>query len=91
MKRCIRRGPRFDDDVGGERRCRRALKAMPPSTDEVLPIRTSDVVVAVQATRSASNGDRTRVLSLVEQTKMVTAASELARNTCSSMAAAGRP
>ena len=52
---------------------------MTPSKDEVLPIRDSDDVVRVrQAVRlqAAAAG-----LGLVDQTKIVTAASELARNT----------
>lgn len=52
---------------------------MPATTDEVLPIRSSaDVVTVRQAVRAkaAAMG-----FSLVDQTKMVTAASEIARNT----------
>ena len=46
---------------------------------EIVPIQTSsDVVMARQATRSAASE---MGFSLVDQTKMVTAASELARNT----------
>src|ERR1700742_634154 len=51
---------------------------MPPANGEVLPIRTStDVVLVRQAVRAlaAQIG-----FSLVDQTKVVTAASELARN-----------
>jgi serine/threonine-protein kinase RsbT len=53
--------------------------AVPAELNETLEIRTSSDVVAVrQATRALA--ERTG-LSLVDQTKLVTAASELARNT----------
>ena len=52
---------------------------MPANLHEVLEIRTSSDVVAVrQATRALAEQTG---LSLVDQTKLVTAASELARNT----------
>lgn len=52
---------------------------MPANLPEVLEIRTSSDVVAVrQATRALAEQTG---LSLVDQTKLVTAASELARNT----------
>jgi serine/threonine-protein kinase RsbT len=52
---------------------------MPVVRDETLPIRTSaDIVTVRQKVRAWSTELR---FSLVEQTKMVTAASELARNT----------
>lgn len=52
---------------------------MPANLREVLEIRTSSDVVAVrQATRALAEQTG---LSLVDQTKLVTAASELARNT----------
>ncbi len=52
---------------------------MPALKDEMLPIRAdSDIVLVRQAARSWSIDAG---FSLVEQTKMVTAASELARNT----------
>ncbi|MCJ2136424.1 anti-sigma regulatory factor [Methylobacterium sp. J-026] len=52
---------------------------MPVTTTEVLPIRTSDDVVRVrQAVRVRAVGIG---LGLVDQTKIITAASELARNT----------
>ncbi len=52
---------------------------MPVVKTDELPIQTpSDIVVARQAVRSAAAG---MGFSLVDQTKIVTAASELARNT----------
>jgi serine/threonine-protein kinase RsbT len=52
---------------------------MPVVKTDELPIQSpSDIVVARQAVRSAATG---LGFSLVDQTKMVTAASELARNT----------
>ena len=52
---------------------------MPTTKAEEFPIQTSaDVVVVRQAVRSAAMDQS---LSLVDQTKLVTAASELARNT----------
>ena len=52
---------------------------MPTETDETMPIRTSDDVVRVrQAVRARAVGAG---FSLVDQTKIVTAASEIARNT----------
>ena len=52
---------------------------MTPATDEVLPIRHADDVVRVrQAVRARAVAAG---LGLVDQTKIVTAASELARNT----------
>ncbi len=52
---------------------------MPVTTTEVLPIRSSDDVVRVrQAVRVRAVGIG---LGLVDQTKIITAASELARNT----------
>ena len=52
---------------------------MPPPAVEVLPIRTSsDVVQVRQAVRVLSGAQG---FSLIDQTKIVTAASELARNT----------
>jgi serine/threonine-protein kinase RsbT len=52
---------------------------MPVVKTDELPIQSpSDIVVARQAVRSAAAG---MGFSLVDQTKMVTAASELARNT----------
>ena len=52
---------------------------MPVTRDETLPLRTeSDVVLARQAVRRLTGELR---FSLVDQTKLVTAASELARNT----------
>jgi serine/threonine-protein kinase RsbT len=52
---------------------------MPTETDETMPIRTSDDVVRVrQAVRARAVGVG---FSLVDQTKIVTAASEIARNT----------
>ena len=52
---------------------------MTPSADDVLPIRTADDVVRVrQAVRAQAVAAG---LGLVDQTKIVTAASELARNT----------
>jgi serine/threonine-protein kinase RsbT len=52
---------------------------MPPAASEVLQIRSSDDVVRVrQQVRAYAVGAG---LSLVDQTKIVTAASELARNT----------
>ncbi|MGO1338090.1 MAG: hypothetical protein ACTML1_00675, partial [Cellulosimicrobium funkei] len=51
----------------------------PPTTAERVPVRTdSDVVKVRQLVRSLAQQAR---LSLVDQTKLVTAASELARNT----------
>ena len=50
---------------------------MPTETDETMPVRTSDDVVRVrQAVRARAVG-----VGLVDQTKIVTAASEIARNT----------
>ncbi len=52
---------------------------MPTETDETMPVRTSDDVVRVRQAvraRAVSAG-----FSLVDQTKIVTAASEIARNT----------
>jgi serine/threonine-protein kinase RsbT len=52
---------------------------MPTETDETMPVRTSDDVVRVrQAVRARAVGVG---FSLVDQTKIVTAASEIARNT----------
>jgi serine/threonine-protein kinase RsbT len=52
---------------------------MPTETDETMPVRTSDDVVRVrQAVRARAVGAG---FSLVDQTKIVTAASEIARNT----------
>lgn len=52
---------------------------MPAETDETMPLRTSeDVVRARQAVRARAVGAG---FSLIEQTKIVTAASEIARNT----------
>jgi serine/threonine-protein kinase RsbT len=52
---------------------------MPTETDETMPVRTSDDVVRVrQAVRARTVGVG---FSLVDQTKIVTAASEIARNT----------
>lgn len=52
---------------------------MPPPKDEVLPIRTSaDVVQVRQSVRTLATQ---MGFSLIDQTKVVTAASELARNT----------
>ena len=52
---------------------------MPTETDETMPLRTSDDVVRVrQAVRARAVGAG---FSLVDQTKIVTAASEIARNT----------
>jgi serine/threonine-protein kinase RsbT len=52
---------------------------MPVVKTDELPVQSpSDIVVARQAVRSAATG---MGFSLVDQTKMVTAASELARNT----------
>jgi serine/threonine-protein kinase RsbT len=52
---------------------------MPPPRDETLPVRTSaDVVMVRQAVRALAMAQG---FSLVDQTKIVTAASELARNT----------
>ncbi len=52
---------------------------MPPPRDETLPIRSSaDVVMVRQAVRAQATAQG---FSLIDQTKIVTAASELARNT----------
>jgi serine/threonine-protein kinase RsbT len=52
---------------------------MPTPTDEILPIRTSDDVVRVR--QEVRKRTAAVALSIVDQTKFVTAASELARNT----------
>jgi serine/threonine-protein kinase RsbT len=52
---------------------------MPADTDETMPLRTSEDVVRVrQAVRARAVGAG---FSLIDQTKIVTAASEIARNT----------
>jgi serine/threonine-protein kinase RsbT len=52
---------------------------MPPTSTDILPIRTSEDIVLVRtAVRKAALSIK---LGLVDQTKLVTAASEIARNT----------